>query len=227
MKKLLVLSAAALLFAGNAAFAQFEGTVVYTMETQGLTPEQAAMMGGSSEFTIYVKGDKSRSEMSMGPVNNVTITDRKEKYQVLLMDMMGNKYMIRQTLEQFNADNNTSKQTVKLIDGETKTIAGYKCKKAEVTSTDKDGKAFTSVVWYTEEFKPTSSTDFSKFNGLPGYPMEFESKQGPYTIKMSVKSIVKGTVADSKFEVPKDGYKVMNSKEEMQKDIQKQMSGGH
>jgi GLPGLI family protein len=227
MKKLLVLSAAALLFAGQAAFAQFEGTVIYSMEMQGLTPEQAAYMGGASEMTIYVKGEKSRSEANMGPVNNVTITDRKDKYQVLLMDMMGNKYMLRQTLEQFNTENNTAKQTVKLIDGETKTIAGYKCKKAEVTSIDKDGKTFTSIVWYTEEFKPSSSSDFSKFNGLPGYPMEFESKQGPYTMKMTVKSITKGPVADAKFEIPKEGYKVMSSREEMQKDMQKQMGGGH
>ncbi|HEY6160354.1 MAG TPA: DUF4412 domain-containing protein [Bacteroidia bacterium] len=226
MKKLLLLTAASMLFIGKAALAQFEGTVVYSVEIQGLTPEQASMMGGNSEMTLYIKNDKSRMDANMGPSSNTTITDYKEKYQVVLVDIMGNKYMIRQTTEQYKKDND-GKQTVKLIDGETKTIAGYKCKKAEVTSTEKDGKTFTTVVWYTDEFKPTTSSDFSKFNGLPGFPMEFESKQGPYTMKLSVKSITKGTVADSKFEVPADGYKAVSSREEMMKDIQKQMGGGH
>lgn len=231
MKKLFLLAAVSMLTMANAAFAQFEGTIVYTMEMTGLSPEQQAQMAqmgmaASNDFTIYVKGDKSRGEFSMGPITQTTITNYKEKFQVSLRDFMGQKSMIRTNLETFNKDKGTV--TIKYIDGETKTIAGYKCKKAEAVTKDaKNAKEFTTIVWYTEEFNPTASKDFSKFGDLKGYPMEFDMKAGNgQSMKMTVKTITKGSVADSKFEIPTTGYKVYASEEEATKDMMKNMQGG-
>jgi GLPGLI family protein len=163
----------------------------------------------------------------MGPVNSTTITNYKEKFQVMLNDFMGNKYMIRKSLDDYKKDQGDV--SIKYIDGETKTIAGYKCKKAEATMKDKKtGQDYTTTVWYTEEFNPSSSSDFSKFGNLKGYPMEFETKtQQGQTMKMTVKSITKGSVADSKFDIPKDGYKVYASEEEARKDMMKNMGAPH
>ena len=231
MKKLLLVVVVSMLSLANTAIAQFEGTVVYTMEMTGLSPEQQAQMAqmgmaSSNDFTIYVKGDKSRSEFSMGPIPQTTITNYKEKFQVSLRDFMGQKSMIRKSLDDYKKESGTV--TIKYIDGETKTIAGYKCKKAEATTKDtKTQKEFVTVVWYTEEFNPSSSKDFSKFGDLKGYPMEFDMKTGNgQTMKMSVKTITKGSVADSKFEIPTTGYKVYASEEEAQKDMMKNMQGG-
>lgn len=230
MKKLFVLAAVSFMAMANTAIAQFEGTIVYSMEMTGMTPEQQAQMAqmgmGLSEMTIFVKDGKSRSDVNMGPVSITTITNYKEKFQVSLKDIMGNKSMVRKSTDDFKKEN--GEVTIKYIDGETKTIAGYKCNKAEMTTKNaKDGKEFTTVVWYTEEFKPYSSTDFSKFGALKGTPMEFETKTGSgQTMKLTVKSITKGAVADSKFDIPTSGYKVYASEEEAQKDMMKNMQGG-
>ena len=100
MKKLFVLSAIASLslfsssFTGNTA--GFEGKVHFDISVSGgqMPPEAMAMFAGS-ELTIFIKGMRSRSEMNMGFQNTVTISDGKANTAVSLMEIMGNKYMIK------------------------------------------------------------------------------------------------------------------------------------
>ncbi len=107
---------------------------------------------------------------------------------------------------------------IKYLD-ETKMIAGYKCKKAEVTMKSKEGKAETFTVFYTDEI-PSSETK-NMFEGLKGMPLEYSISQGGVNMTFSTKSIEKMAVPDSKFELDKAGYKVTTLEE-----LQKSMMGG-
>src|ERR1035437_7436406 len=127
MKKLslLVLSLAAIVaFSFTNSTSDIEGKIVYTIsvEDANLPPEAKAMFEGS-EMTMYIKDTKSRSEMNMGFQNTTTISDGKTKTSVLLMEVMGNKYKIKNDESAKKEDDKNPDVTVKYSD-DTKEIAG-------------------------------------------------------------------------------------------------------
>lgn len=226
MKKLLFLSSlavAAISFSFTGP--DFEGKIVYTMsvDNANMPPEAKAMMQGS-EFTIYVKGTKSRTDMNMMMQNTTTINDSKTKTSVTLMEVMGNKYKIKNN-ESKNETEKMPDVTVKNLD-ETKTIAGYKCKKAEITFKDKTGKSVSSNIYYCEEITNSMGHDKRsyQFKDIKGMPLEYEiNADNGMKMKMTAQSVSKESVPDSKFDIP-SGYKE-TTVEEMQKEMMKMMQG--
>lgn len=211
-------------FAFTGASAVFEGKITYEVNVEGenMPPEAMAMFAGS-ESTIYIKGSKSRSDMTMGFQSTTTISDAKTGTSVSLLEMMGNKYKIKSEPEK---DEKTPDVTMKYLD-ETKEIAGYKCKKAEMTYKSETGEQAVSAIWYTEEISNYLGNDkrSSRFKGIKGMPLEYEmSMERGMKMKMTAKTVSKESVPDSKFEVPA-GYKEVTV-EEMQKDMMKMMQGG-
>jgi GLPGLI family protein len=99
-------------------------------------------------------------------------------------------------------------------------IAGYKCKKAQVTLKEKDGNGKTINVFYTDEI-PTNEIK-PVYKGLKGFPLEYSVNQGGVEMKLTAKSISKTTVSDSKFEIPKEGYTI-TTVEGLQKAMTKEM----
>jgi len=226
MKKFFTAAAFAVLAMLNVSAqknAPFEGTITYTIsfEGSGLPPEAMAMLNGAESVT-YIKGDKRRTDMNMAIQSTSAIMDTKSKQIVTLMDMMGQKYLIRMNEADLKKEEANAPQTsIKYLD-ETKMIAGYKCKKAEVTLKGKDGKEEVVNVYYTEEI-PTSDLK-SAYKGLKGFPMEYTINQGGIKMSFTTKSVSKEAVADSKFEIPKEGYKE-TTMDEFQKEMMK-MGGG-
>jgi len=203
MKKLI--TAAAILL-NTLGFAQREGSITYVMTMEGMPPEQAAMMGDMETKIVY-KDSKTYSEMNSMMISYKTVSD--ENGSLMLMDQMGNKYFVRTTKAEMDKMAEGSKDPkIEYID-EKKTIAGYECKKAIVTSTGKEGEVKTEV-WYTEKIPYVSGGGGRRggemFKGLKGMPMEFSVKQGPYNIKMVAKEVSLEKVSDSIFTLSTEGY---------------------
>jgi GLPGLI family protein len=197
----------------------FEGSVTYAISFEGSTlpPEALKMMDGA-ESVNYIKGDKRRTDLNMAIQSTSAISDCKAKTIVTLMDIMGQKYLIRMNEADIKKEEETGPQTaIKYID-ETKEIAGYKCKKAEVTVTAKDGKTEVVNIYYTEEI-PGSDIK-SAYKGLKGFPMEYIINQGVVKMTFTAKNVSKTPVDDSKFEIPKEGY-TETTMEEFQKSMGK------
>jgi len=218
--------AAIVAFSFTNSVSDFEGKIVYTISVEGanLPPEAKAMFEGS-EMTTYIKETKSRTDMNMGFQNTTTISDGKTKSSVMLMEIMGNKYKIKND-ESIKKDDKNADATVKYSD-ETKEIAGYKCKKAEITFKDKSGAAQSTTIYYTEEISNHMGYDNrnSAFKDIKGMPLEFEvNAQNGMKMKMSAKSVSKESVPASKFDIPSD-YKE-TTMEDMQKDMMKMYQGG-
>jgi GLPGLI family protein len=219
MKKMIILIAAAACLITAAAFApvskDFEGVITYDvrLESPSLPPEALAMMQGS-QMKIYMKNARSRVELKMGFSENITIVDSKAKTATSLIDVMGSKYMIKNSTEEGKEEPNTE---LKYVDG-SKEIAGYKCKKAEMTVTATDGSKHNFDIYYTTEI-PYSGGFRNSVKGLKGFPMEYGMYNPDYSMTMyfTVKSLSKEAVADSKFEVP-DGYK-LTTREELMKSV--------
>jgi GLPGLI family protein len=223
MKKLfinLVVAVISVSTFSNAAFAQktkaFEGTITYTLnfDEAGLDPASASMLQGR-EMIISIKGDKSRMEMDMGMMKNVTIADSKSGDAVTLLDIMGQKMAIKMTKEQLEKQKAETKEPEIVYSDETKEVAGYKCKKATIKSEDGEELA----IYYTDEI-PSSNSATNQFKGLKGFPLEYQANQNGLKMLVSAKSVKTGKVEDSKFKVSSD------YKEVTQEELQRMFGGG-
>jgi hypothetical protein len=221
MKKILVFSLAVLL--GMVTYAQEKLTEGKITMTQTMSTDNAQMqamldqtMGGKSMETVaYVKGNKSRSEVSNPMSGNiVTIFDMDKKEMLLLMDnaMLGKKYATTIITKE---EEEKMKENTTIVKGtETKTILGYECTKQTVT-VDQDGANMVMEMYITDKIAPVVSQQTSflgnKLEGLPMYMVIKMNQQGMnMTITTEVTNIEKETVSDDKFSLtPPEGYTKM------------------
>ena len=153
-------------------------------------------MSEGSTLTLYAKGDKSRVEMKMGELmTTTTIIDLTKKRGLTLMDGMLGKQGATFEGEDFEKFSSTdSDAEIELVD-ETKTILGYKCKKAIAYLEDDGGEM---VFWYTEDIDVADAFlgEYSKF-GLPGVALEYGVEQAEITMKF-VASKFETSIKDDK-----------------------------
>ncbi len=195
-----------------------EGSITYDMKMEGLPPEQAAMIG-DMELKTSFKNGKVLSEMSSMMFTNQTSVD--EKGMTMLIEQMGNKMAIKQTKEEIE------KEEAKLKDKpadpkieytvETKTIAGYECKKAIVTIVGKDKKEEKMDVWYSDKFENPNKEGKGQgqafMKGFKGLPFEFSNSQGAMKFTMIAKGVSTDPIDDAKFSLSTEGYKMMTMDE--------------
>ena len=195
-----------------------EGSITYAMTIEGLPPEQAAMMG-DMELKSTFKNTKVLTEMSSMMFTNQTLID--DKGMTMLMEQMGNKIAIKQTKEEMAKEE--AKQKDKPAEpkieytSETKMIAGYECKKAIITTVNKDKKEEKMDIWYSDKFENLNKEGKGRgqgfMKGLKGVPFEYSGAQGPMKFKMVAKEVSIEPVADSKFDLSTEGYKMMTMDE--------------
>jgi GLPGLI family protein len=219
MKKKFQLSVIALLtafilpvfvFAGGKTF---EGVITYKISypDSKFTESQLAMF--PKLMTVSVKGTKSKTEMSTGMGNQTEIIDYAEKTKIALLDLMGQKYAIKQTAEEIQKENEKEPAGKVEITNEMKTIAGYSSKKAIVTVED-DGEKTTYEVWFTNELGSREiNFDNPLYKDIDGLLMEFSMKTPQFSMKFTVSSVDKKSVPAKEFEIPAD-YK-LTTKEEL------------
>jgi len=208
MKKLFLvaLSIFTLVITVNAQ--NFEGKISFKI-SYGELPAEAAGMEDMmpSKMVIYAKNENSRVEMETGLMGTqVTMSNAKDGSTTVLYDMMGQKMAIvmdKAYIEKQKTENNIEKNKIEYLN-ETKTIAGYKCKKAKIVLTD-GGESQTIEIYYTEDIPNYQDTNFE---GLKGMPLEFSVNAQGIQMSFTATEIVKEKVADSKFEVPSEYTKV-------------------
>jgi hypothetical protein len=226
MKK--IITTAAILFISACAIAQDNYTVKMNMKIEGLPPEYAGF--GEQEIVNYVKGDKYKIEISSMMMTSVSAFDGTKLTSIT--EQMGNKSGFTATKEELEAaDKNEKAEAKPKIEytSDKKTIAGYECTKAVVTSIGKDKKENKMNVWVTEKIK-SSQAQFKKRGGrgmmmdlgdLKGYPLEMEMSQSQQGMDMKIlitaTEVLTTPIDDATFTVSTDGYKMMSYKEMQEK----------
>src|SRR5690554_967484 len=187
-------------------FAQ-EITVKYDLTMKSDDPEvqaQLGMMQGST-LQVFSKGNKSRTEMSMGGLmTTTTILDSDKKKGVLIMDGMLGKQASTFDEEMNETEDTDENLEVELVD-ETKEILGYTCKKA-IIYTEDDVEL---VYWYTEDVVATDGS-LNKYvkKEVPGFALEFSVEQPQMTmvfVATEFKQKVKETKGMFDIKIP-EGY---------------------
>lgn len=211
MKRVLLFSLLVLaILTANAQKKVADITIVYdaVINTGAAEPKLADAFDGATT-TVYLKGNLSRSEMVSALASFTTIHDARSGAAVVMQEVGGQKLLIRLTSDDWK-DKNRKYEGIKFSNtNETKTLAGYTCKKAVATL--KDGTSFT--VYYTTDIVPENTDYNSQFNGLNGLPLEYELTQGSLNIRYVVAQVNLNPVPVSKFDIPKTGYREMTYEE--------------
>jgi len=198
----------------------FEGVITYKITYPNTKINESQMAMFPKILTITIKGDRAKSEIvtPMGP--QIEITNYRDKTKVGLVNFMGQKYAVPETTDEILSEMKDDPVPEVRLTADTKTIAGYMCKKAVVTVNDK-GKTTTYEVWYNEDFG-ASNPNFnnSLYKDINGVLLEFSMITPQFTMLFTAISVEKQTIPNKEFDIPAD-YTVTTKEE-----LQSKMGGG-
>jgi GLPGLI family protein len=197
--------------------ASFEGTITYNVVPDGeIDANVKAQL--PTEVIMSFKGPKS-SMVQKTSMGNITVIGNSEtKEQTVLFDMMGQKMAIKSTKEETEKAISEYPEAKVNVTTETKKIAGYNCKKVEVTTNDK-----VTNIYVTDDIKVANVNWQSPYKNVTGIMLEYSQKTGQeqeISLTFTAKEVKKGKVKDDVFAIPSD-YKEMTMAE-----FKKMMGGG-
>jgi len=164
---------------------------------------------GNASHTIYIKGNKSRSEMTNQLFSSTSIYDANTGFGVILKELSGQKLLIRMNPDNWSEKNRMYEGVVFKPTGKTKIIAGYNCQ--EATGQTSAGAVVT--VYYTKELVPDNKQYDPLFKTLDGLPLEYDLTNGNVKISYRFSKMSLNPVPASKFDIPSSGYREMNYEE--------------
>jgi len=194
----------------------FQGTITYdiTYNSSTITPAEKAQLP-TSETTI-VKDCKTKIVTDYGQATVTIITDGSTKTYIQIVEYMGDKYAIKDTIKDSDTLDKEKKPVVKLTQ-ETKVISGYTCKKAILTSTSDDGDVSNDTIYFSEDIGCKDINFMSGLKNVNGVILEATqyAAQLKGTVVKKVKEIKKEKISDTVFMMPADAKEM--TKEEFKK----------
>ena len=186
----------------------FNGIIVYNITyDENTDPQMLAMM--PKTLKMKIKGEMSRTEISMGGMGTTTVIfNGEDKSGITLMDFMGQKYAIKMTADEIDAEIAKLPETNVTIADETKEIAGYTCKKAILKMEGKEHN-----VYFTEELGD-GKINFNNpiFKDIKGVMLEYSYEENGITMNLSAVKVEKKKISDKEFEMP-EGFQVVTKSE--------------
>jgi GLPGLI family protein len=211
MKTIYTLIALTLLSTGASAQKKLaEATITYdiVINTGTERPRAADFLDGATSI-VYLKGQKSRTELISSLGTEATVIDDAARTVFNIKEYGTQKYIIRMTPDNWKEANRRYEQVQFTFSNEVKTILGYKCIKA--LGRLSDGSTF--LVWYTPDLVPENANFQYVNRSLPGLAMEYESQVGSLKMTYTVSKITQMPVSASKFDLPKAGYRMLSYEE--------------
>lgn len=200
-------------FISHSSFAQnakliSDCSIVYNVNIQdgNANPQLTKAMEGATK-TVYLRGSKTRSDLTTVSFLQTTLQDSKSDTTVILRELGNNKYI------SFINDKK-KKELYKKYDGiqfintnEKKTILGYDCIKTIAKLTD--GTTFN--IYYTEGIVPSNKQFEYQFKDIPGFVFEYEAQLEDNKTKVTytASKIILLPVPIAKFDIPTSGYRVL------------------
>ena len=206
---MLLLLALALTSVMNAQ-SDFEGSITYKIAYLSLPDELKEMEAMLPKKVVkYYKGSQVRVEQSTaGMGQQIVITDYDKITGVLLMDFLGNKIAMAMPAEDLKAAKTLGNDCKASYKKDTKTIAGYKCKKVLI---ERDDFPAPVIMYYTNKWKNKEM----EYGSLKGLPLEMTIYKEGIQMKFSATHVQEETVENEMFSVP-DGYEIVTADDLME-----------
>ncbi|MFZ4769457.1 MAG: hypothetical protein ACOYLO_04705 [Ferruginibacter sp.] len=190
-----------------------EGSLLYDISITSAKSETpiANSLNGAT-LTIFLKTNFSRTEMKSTLGTESTVFDNKSGIGYILKEYSGQKLMISMNAGNWADKNRLYENLDFSISNEVSKVGGYNCKKA--TASLPDGKVFT--VYFNPDIIIVNKKYNNAFSQLPGLPIQFELQSGNLNFKYLLNKLSNDAIAQSKFDAPKTGYRVMTYDENQQ-----------
>ncbi len=181
----------------------FSGSVLYKISYDG-TWDAATLAQQPRESSVLMNEVKCKSEFLAGGASISIITNTIDSSVTTLINAMGMKFYVKQTKDKVieSLEEETAPK-INYLD-ETKTIAGYECKKAEYITLDEYDEEVTTIVYYTTAIGKPAMNWGGSFHGLNGFPMEYSIVTVEGTITFSATEVKPKKVKDIEFLIPTD-----------------------
>lgn len=192
----------------------FSGTIFYEITFEGLELDSELKSILPSEMIVILKDNKSKSILPTTMGDQITIFNGESKTLVNLIDILGQKIAIKKSREEIEIERNKYKNLVINWSTETKEIAGYLCKKAEVEVNADDFNGLSKFnIFYTDELG-NLDINFSDalFNKINGVMLQYEINAKGLMMKFSATQIIASEISDEEFKIPV-AYKEMTKDE--------------
>jgi GLPGLI family protein len=181
--------------------------VEYQVTYPDIDSENNMMAAGLPDKAVFkFKDEKSMTHLSamMGLVTIDYIADRKENSAKQSLVLFNNKYVANLNEAAVNKLNAGFLKELKLVPGETKMIAGYKCEKAKAIL--ENGKEVD--VYYTRDLGGDEINFGNPYHEIKGVLMEFEIERYGISMKLQATKVAKEGVEEKDFTVPQDFKKM-------------------
>ena len=144
---------------------------------------------------IYVNEQKIKIVMPNVFPNRIFLANKKEDQGLLVYPSLSSYVLY----ELSNADTSV----LQFIPHNTKTIAGYPCKLAQLKITDEDGYLEEEIldIWYSEDLPKVYWSNFDELKGLPGAALQISKSNGLSLLAQSVHPV---EMNDQDFAIPED-----------------------
>ncbi len=195
----------------------FKGTITYKITYPESNLDASQLTAMPQFMTLTLSGNKSKAEMSMAMMDQILLMDSDAKTTVILVNINGQKVALKPKKA---GEKPSGKEPVVEPAGETKEIAGYVCKKANIHYGDEKSKADPMSVYYSEELGNNKIFFDNEYRNLVGIPLEFKYKMQGMNMLLTATKVEPGKVKDREFEIPSD------YKESTPEELRRMFGGG-
>ncbi len=185
---------------------KFNGVIKYTISYVGEV-DNTVISQQPNELVMKFNGNKIRTDIEEGGAAISVIKNGDNKTIITLMDIsiLNKKVMIKTKNEEIiNKLSLLPTSSIKLL-GETKEIAGYKCRKGELITKDDKGKESIDEFYYTDELGRGEYNFDSQYREVKGILMEYVTTEENIKVKATATSIDNKSISETEFMIPK-GY---------------------
>lgn len=177
----------------------FTGSITYklTYPSSATGPLASAL---PSSVIMQISGNKARFELTLPNGKQTFIVNGDEISITRLMDIKEGKFYIKKTREEFLNEEPPTVMALK----ETKSVAGYACKSAEISAKDRGGKVQKSKVFYSEELGNNNIYFNTIAKGVKGILLDFDYNGMMIPMHMTATEITPGRISNKTFEIPSD-----------------------
>ena len=186
-----------------------QGSVAYDIEYQlpdSLISYKAYL---PAKAIVYFKNDSTVSIQQAGAEATTVITYKPNAFMRVLLRSAAAKYVIDYAKPEQSEILPASKGYTYVATNKTKTIAGYKASKYELTD---QATGLSSEAWFTKDVAIVPNYLTTVFDTAYGVPLSFTTKQNGIPVITTVKQVKFEPVPDGVFSVP-TGYQKMTPKQ--------------
>jgi len=186
-----------------------EGTIEYKLEYLDDANEKPIISLLPTEMKIQFKKAYYLQSVEgwMGVFRMAGVNNVNAKKKSALLKMMNKKYLYQVDGNSEGFGFNPMKDKKIEYTEEIKEIAGYKCKKANITWND-----YKFAIYYTDKIKIDEPNWNNPFPEIKGVLLEYQYEMFNIKTKVTAISVIKEDIEDEIFEIPAD-YKNVSKKE--------------